>query len=195
MKCDDGYWDEALTLIGGTYRGYHLSGQQLLAISYDVVNDEDEVYYFDDIKSYSSSSSSRSSSSSNNHMIIDVEDCFPTPTQMPSLSSSPSILTYPTPTPTYRGTFGNTAIGGGIYRTAYPTVSNLKCEDPLVPSSLLSESYVSPPTTDSCYLLDIAIAYDDDPSFMSWDVQLVDDVGGSDNVVLKVHKGVPDDAK
>jgi hypothetical protein len=29
---------------------------------------------------------------------------------------------------------------------------------------------------------------------MSWDVQLVDDVGGSDNVVLKVHKGVPDDA-
>ena len=38
------------------------------------------------------------------------------------------------------------------------------------------------------------IAYDDDPSLMSWDVQLVDDVGGSDNVVLKVHKGVPDDA-
>jgi hypothetical protein len=43
-------------------------------------------------------------------------------------------------------------------------------------------------------LLDIAIAYDDNTSLMSWDVQLVDDVGGSDNVVLKVHKGVPDDA-
>ena len=190
LKNDVGYWDEALTLNGGVYRSYHVSEQQLLAISYTLVSDEDEIYYFDLSKVYSSSSSS----SSNNNVIVDVEDCVSPPTQMPTLSLSPSILT---PTPTYGGTYGGTSIAGGLYRTQYPTFNTIRCQDPwwlnLDTSSTFSQqSYVPPESCD--YSLDIVIAFDDNPSSMSWDVQLVDDAGGSDNVMVKAYKGVPNDA-
>ena len=188
LKNEVGYWDEALTLNGGVYRSYHVSEQQLLAISYTLVSDEDEIYYFDLSKVYSSSSRS------NNNVIVNVEDCFSPPTQMPTLSLSPSILT---PTPTYGGTYGGTSIAGGIYRTQYPTFNTIRCQDPWLnldtsSTTLLTQSYVPPESCD--YSLDIVIAFDDNPSSMSWDVQLVDDEGGSDNVMVKAYKGVPNDA-
>jgi hypothetical protein len=190
LKNDVGYWDEVLMLNGGVYRSYHLSEQQLLAISYNLLTEEDEMYYFDISKVVDSSSSS---SSDTNIMIIDVDDCVSPPTQMPTLSLSPSILTYP---PTYGGTYGGTSIAGGLYRTQYPTFNTVRCQDPwlnLEPSSiLLTQSFVPPESCD--YSLDIAIAFDDNPSSISWDVQLVDDIGGSDNVIVKVYKGVLNDA-
>jgi hypothetical protein len=112
---------------------------------------------------------------------------------MPSISHYPTSSTSPSLAPTIVNTYGNTPSVAGVYRTAYPTGSNLRCDDSqLMPSLPFSQSYVPP---ESCnYLLDIAIAFDDNPSSMSWDVQLVDDVGGSDNVMVKSYKGVPNDA-
>jgi len=169
LKNDVGYWDETI-ILNQSYRGYRLSGRDLITTAYNPVTEEDEVYYFD------------------------LENCVSSPTQMPSISHYPTSSTSPSYAPTIANTYGNTLETGGLYRTAYPTGSNLRCEDSqLMPSSPFSQqSYVPPESCD--YSLDIVIAFDDNPSSMSWDVQLVDDEGGSDNVMVKAYKGVPNDA-
>lgn len=179
----DGYWEEALQL-SGTYRGYRLSGQQLLATASNPSTGEDEIFYID-FEAYNRSTSEGK--------IFAVEDCEPYPTETPSLSQAPSSLTYPSPAPSIENTYGNTGVGGGIYHTQIPTESNLRCEDPrlnVAPSPSSESSLYSP--TQPCYMLDITIAFDDNPTIMSWDVQKVDDNGG--NEVVKTSRGVPDDA-
>ena len=164
---DDGYWEWALAL-GRPYRGYHASGRRLLATAYNTSTEEDEIYYFD------------------------VEDCEPSPTHMPSLSQAPTSSTYPSPVPTVTGTFGYTPTAGGVWMTMIPTEGVYRCEDPWldVPPST-SKSPLSSPT-ETCYWIDITIAFDDEPSLISWDVQRVKNSG--DNKVLMVSKGGADDA-
>ena len=164
---DDGYWEWALAL-GRPYRGYHASGRRLLATAYNTSTEEDEIYYFD------------------------VEDCEPSPTHMPSLSQAPTSSTYPSPVPTVTGTFGYTPVGGGIWKTLIPTEGVYRCEDPWfdAPPST-SKSPLSSPT-ETCYWIDITIAFDDEPSLISWDVQRVNYSG--DNKVLMISKGGADDA-
>ena len=166
VKRDDGYWEWALALgVGRPYRGYHVSGRNLIAIAYNQSTEEDEVYYFD------------------------VEACEPSPTQMPSTSQVPSISSYPSPMPSITTTFGYTPIGGGIWRTNIPTEGNYRCEDPwLGELPVTPESSLSSP---NCHWIDITIAFDDDPS-MSWDVQRVDDSGSIE--LLMLSKGAPDEA-
>ena len=159
---DDGYWEWALAL-GRPYRGYHASGRQLLATAYNISTGEDEIYYFD------------------------VEDCEPSPTHMPSLSQAPTSSTYPSPVPTVTGTFGYTPLAGGHWKTLIPTEGFYRCEDPwLDVQPFMSES------SETCFRIDITIAFDDEPSLMSWDVQRVNDSG--DNKVLMISKGAPNEA-
>lgn len=164
VKRDDGYWEWTLAL-GRLYRAYHASGRQLLATAYNSSTEEDEIYYFD------------------------LEDCEPSPTQMPSSSQVPSSSMIPSPAPSITTTFGGTQLGGGVYKTLIPTEGTFRCDDPWldVPPSTLE----SPPT-ETCYWVDITIAFDDNPSIMSWDVQKVNDSGGTE--VLMISKGAPDEA-
>jgi hypothetical protein len=55
---------------------------------------------------------------------------------------------------------------------------------------LTSESSLSSPT-ETCFWIDITVAFDDEPSLISWDVQRVNDSG--ENKVLMISKGGADD--
>jgi hypothetical protein len=166
VKRDDGYWEWALK-IGRQYRGYHVSGRNLIAIAYNESTQVDEVYY------------------------LDVEACEPSPTQMPSTSQGPSTSTYPSPMPSITTTYGYTPSGGGLWKTMIPTEGNYRCVDPwLAEMTVTPESSFASPT-ETCQRIDITIAFDDDPS-MSWDVQMVDNSGGTE--LLMLSKGAPDEA-
>ena len=78
-----------------------------------------------------------------------------------------------------------------------------ECEAPSISPSSSSAPTTSPkptqsPTissspTETCYWVDIAVAFDDYPEETSWDIQKIDDLG-DDKIVLKTVNGTSDDA-
>jgi hypothetical protein len=164
---DDGRWDWALAL-DGPYGGYRLSGRMLLATARNASTGDDEIYYFD------------------------IEDCEPSPTHMPSASTAPTSSTRPSLVPTVAGTFGYTPSVPGVWITLIPTEGNYRCEDPWLNVLPLTSESSLPSPAETCYRIDIAVAFDDEPALISWDVQRVNDSG--DNEVLMISKGAAGDA-
>ena len=161
----DGYWEERL-MLNNWYRQYQVSERNILAATYNETTNEDEVYYFN------------------------IENCANTPTQVPSSSAAPSSSSHPTQTSTIEGTEGATHTPPNPFRTYSPTnsiyryfCSNVSiASNTSIPQSLPSET---------CYWVDLVVAFDNEPVFSVWDIQKVNYVG--DNEVLKIYRGTSDD--
>ena len=157
-------WEEQLTL-NNWYRQYQVSNRNILATTYNETTNEDEVYYFN------------------------VENCASTPTQVPSLSTSPSSSIQPSQAPSIgvtMGWTGGTATSGTLSPT--PGFYRYFCSNVSISST---ESIQLPDPNDTCYLIDIVVVYDEEPLDSVWDIRRVTPNG--DNEVLKVSRGTRDD--
>ena len=168
VQDNNGSWEEKLVL-DKQFRQYRVSGRNILATTYNETTNKDEVYYFN------------------------IEECVSTPTQVPSSSIAPSSTTYPTQVPSISATYGHTSDVNGFWKTEPPTyiVYRDSCSPiPLVSGTRTPQSSISPPS-ETCYWVDIVIAFDNEPIFSAWDIQRVNYVG--DNDVLKIYQGTSDE--
>jgi len=160
-------WEEQLAL-NNWYRQLQVSNRKILAATYNETTNEDEVYYFD------------------------IENCANTPTQMPSLSTSPSSSIHPTQGSTIEATTGGTHTPPNPFRTETPTsgIYRYFCSNVSLDSTSTTIPQLLDPN-ETCYSIDIVVVYDDEPLDSVWDIQRVDLVGS--NEVLKVSRGTTDD--
>ena len=169
IEGNNGSWEEELTL-DNWFRQYRVSGRNILATIYNETTNEDEVYYFN------------------------IEECASTPTQFPSLSTAPSSSVAPTPSTTMQSS--GWYLGSGplsMIETHSPTfyLTQYNCSSlTLATTTSIPQLLVSPPS-ETCYWVDIEVAFDNEPKFSVWDIQKVNSVG--DNDVLKIYRGTPDD--
>ena len=164
---NNGSWEEQLAL-NNWYRQLQVSNRNILAATYNETTNEDEVYYFD------------------------IENCANTPTQMPSLSTFPSSSIHPTQGSTTQGTTGGTTMNWISPRSLAPTYGIYRYFCSNVSISQTASIPQLPDPNETCYSVDIAIAFDDKPKDSVWDIKRVDPIGS--NEVLKVSRGTSDDA-
>ena len=169
VQDNNGSWEEKLVL-DKQFRQYRVSGRNILATIYNETTNEDEVYYFN------------------------IEECASTPTQFPSTSTAPSSSVAPTPSTTMQSS--GWYLGSGplsMIETHSPTfyLTQYNCSSlTLATTTSIPQLLVSPPS-ETCYWVDIEVAFDNEPNFSVWDIQKVNSVG--DNDVLKIYRGTPDD--
>ena len=167
LQDNDGSWEKQLTF-DNWYREYRLSGRNVLAAIYNETTNEDEVYYFN------------------------IEECASTPTQVPSSSIAPSFTTSPTQVPSIHTTETFDYVGSGLYATPEPVSAEWFdfCSPVSIASTASISSFSISSPSETCYWVDIVVAFDNEPLLSVWDIQRVK-FGNND--LLGVSRGTSDD--